>query len=195
MSTLHAVEPESIDGRDLTAGAPVDAERAAALFLRALGVDTDSADVAASPRRMAQAYADLMSAPPFEPTMFANDAGYAGLVLARSIPVQSLCEHHFLPFAGTAHIGYVPDGRILGLSKLARLAEFYARRPQVQERLTQQIADWLVDNLAAKAVGVVIDAEHTCMTMRGVGAIGSTTRTSVFVGDLVAADFLAQIAN
>lgn len=116
-------------------------------------------------------------------------------MLARAIPVQSVCEHHFLPFHGTAHIGYVPGDRLLGLSKLARLTEMFARRPQVQERLTQQIVDWLVDNLAPRGVGVVIDAEHTCMTLRGVRALGSTTRTSVFTGTLQAnpAEFLCQI--
>ncbi|MBK5216465.1 MAG: GTP cyclohydrolase I [Propionibacteriales bacterium] len=173
------------------------AESAAEAFLRALGVDTDSADMASSPRRMAAAYSELLSAPEFEPTTFKNDRAYSGLVIARSVPVQSICEHHFLPFTGTAHIGYVPGERILGLSKLARLAEMFARRPQVQERLTQQIADWLVDNLAPRSVGVVIDAEHTCMTLRGVRATGSTTRTSVFTGDLLEnpTGFLVQLPS
>ena len=171
------------------------AEHAAEAFLRALGVDTGSADIESSPRRMAAAYAELLSAPEFEPTMFENDRGYCGLVIARSVPVQSMCEHHFLPFTGVAHIGYVPGERILGLSKLARLAEMFARRPQLQERLTQQIADWLIDNLAPRSVGVVIDAEHTCMTLRGVRATGSTTRTSVFTGALLEnpSEFLAQL--
>ncbi len=188
MSALHSVEPTARP--DL-----IEAERAAALFLRALGLDVNNPDLADTPRRMAQAYGELTSEPAFSPTTFANDGRYGGLVLARAIPVQSVCEHHFLPFHGTAHIGYVPGDRLLGLSKLARLTQMFARRPQVQERLTQQIVDWLVDNLAPRGVGVVIDAEHTCMTMRGVRALGSTTRTSVFTGTLQAnpAEFLVQI--
>ena len=171
------------------------AELAAEAFLRALGVNTDSADMASSPHRMAAAYADLLCAPEFKPTTFENDRGYSGLVIARSVPVQSMCEHHFLPFMGVAHIGYVPGKRILGLSKLARLTEMFARRPQLQERLTQEIADWLVDNLAPRSVGVVIDAEHSCMTLRGVRATGSTTRTSVFTGNLLEnpTEFLVQL--
>jgi GTP cyclohydrolase I len=105
-------------------------------------------------------------------------------VLARSIPIRSVCEHHLLPFVGVAHVGYLPGTRILGLSKLARIVEHFACRPQVQERLTKQIADWLDEQLHPKGVGVVIDAEHTCMTLRGVQATGSTTVTSTLLGTL-----------
>ncbi len=105
-------------------------------------------------------------------------------MLARGIPLRSVCEHHLLPFFGTIHIGYLPAEHILGLSKLARLAEHFAHRPQVQERLTKQIADWLVEHLNPRGVGVVIEAEHTCMTMRGVRAIGSSTVTSTLLGML-----------
>ena len=91
-------------------------------------------------------------------------------MLATRIPVQSLCEHHLLPFTGVAHVGYLPGERILGLSKLARVVELFARDLQVQERLTQQVADWLQDNLRPRGVGVVIEAEHLCMSLRGVRA-------------------------
>jgi GTP cyclohydrolase IA len=100
------------------------------------------------------------------------------------LPVHSLCEHHLLPFVGVAHVGYLPGERILGLSKLARVVELFARRPQVQERLTQQVADWLQANLTPRGVGVVIEAEHLCMTMRGVRATGATTITSALHGQL-----------
>ena len=104
--------------------------------------------------------------------------------LARAIPVHSVCEHHLLPFTGVAHVGYLPGERILGLSKLARVVGHFARRPQVQERLTKQIADWLTEHLQPPGVGVVIQAEHMCMTLRGVQAVGSTTVTSTMLGTL-----------
>lgn len=110
--------------------------------------------------------------------------GLRRLVLARAIPVRSVCEHHLLPFVGVAHVGYLPGNRILGLSKLARIVEHFACRPQVQERLTKQVADWLDDNLTPRGVGVVIEAEHTCMTLRGVHASGSSTVTSTLLGSL-----------
>jgi GTP cyclohydrolase I len=160
------------------------AERAAGDFLRALGVSTDSESLRGTPGRMARAYAELFSPRPFDLTTFPNDEGYDELVLARGIPLRSVCEHHLLPFAGTVHIGYLPAERILGLSKLARVAEHFAYRPQVQERLTKQIADWLAEHLAPKGVGVVIEAEHTCMTLRGVQAAGSSTVTSTLLGTL-----------
>ncbi|WP_109472897.1 GTP cyclohydrolase I FolE [Ornithinimicrobium cavernae] len=161
-----------------------EATRAAAAFLAALGVDCDTESMARSPRRMAQAYAAMLTARPFEMTTFDNDEGYDELVLVRAIPVQSVCEHHLLPFTGIAHVGYLPGSRILGLSKFARVVELFARRPQVQERLTQQIADWIDGELAPRGVGVVVEAEHTCMTLRGVRARGTTTRTSALRGTL-----------
>ena len=160
------------------------AERAAGDFLRALGIPLDSESLRGTPRRMALAYAELLSARPFDLTTFPNDEGYDELVLARGIPLRSVCEHHLLPFVGTIHIGYLPAERILGLSKLARLAEHFAHRPQVQERLTKQIADWLELHLQPRGVGVVIEAEHTCMTLRGVQAAGSSTVTSTLLGML-----------
>lgn len=119
-------------------------------------------------------------------------------MLVRSIPFHSLCTHHLLPFHGLAHIGYLPGERILGLSKFARVVELFARRPQVQERLTQQVANWLDDHLAPRGVGVVLEAEHSCMSLRGVRAVGATTRTSALTGALrgdpaTRAEFLAAL--
>ncbi len=176
-AALRVVQPPS--GVDLVA-----AEQAAAAFLVALGVDLDSESLAATPARMARAYAEMFSPRPFDLTTFPNDAGYDELIIARSIPVHSVCEHHLLPFVGVAHVGYLPGDRILGLSKLARVVELFARRPQVQERLTQQIADWLQEQVAPRGVGVVIEAEHLCMTVRGVGVSGTTTVTSALHGQL-----------
>src|SRR4051812_10634674 len=158
------------------------AEKAAEAFLRALGVATDAPGLAETPRRMAEAYAEMLSPRSFDLTTFPNEEGYDELVLARDIPVQSVCEHHMLPFVGVAHVGYLPGERIVGLSKLARVVELFARRPQVQERLTTQVAGWLQDRLAPRGVGVVVEAEHMCMTLRGVRAPGSTTITSALLG-------------
>ncbi|MFF5989164.1 GTP cyclohydrolase I FolE [Prauserella flavalba] len=175
LRVVHEPDP----GVDLVA-----AEHAAAQFLRALGVESDSESLRGTPGRMARAYAELFSPRPFDLTTFPNDEGYDELVLARAIPVRSVCEHHLLPFVGVAHVGYLPGERILGLSKLARIVEHFARRPQVQERLTKQVADWLAEHLHPKGVGVVIEAEHSCMTLRGVQAAGSTTVTSTLLGVL-----------
>lgn len=176
-SALHVVQPDN--GVDLAA-----AERAAVEFLRALGVSTESESMGGTPRRMARAYAELFSPRAFDLTTFPNDEGYDELVLARGIPLRSACEHHLLPFVGTIHIGYLPATRILGLSKLARVAEHFSYRPQVQERLTKQIADWLDEQLNPRGVGVVVEAEHTCMTLRGVQAVGARTVTSTLLGTL-----------
>lgn len=165
--------------RDLAA-----AERAAADFLRALGLRVDSDTLRDTPRRMASAYAELLTPRAFNLTTFANDERYDELVLARDIPIRSVCEHHLLPFVGVAHVGYLPEERILGLSKLARVVELFAHGPQVQERLTKQVADWLAAQLLPRGVGVVIDAEHLCMTLRGVQAVGTRTLTSTFSGVL-----------
>jgi GTP cyclohydrolase I len=160
------------------------AERAAGQFLRALGISIDTEGLQGTPGRMARAYAELFSPRPFELTTFPNDEGYDELVMVRSIPVRSVCEHHLLPFVGVAHVGYLPGGRIVGLSKLARIVEHFACRPQVQERLTKQVADWLQDHLDPKGVGVVLEADHTCMTLRGVQAPGARTVTSTLLGIL-----------
>jgi GTP cyclohydrolase I len=176
------------------------ATRAARAFLEALGVDCDAPGTHASPRRMAEAYAAMLTARPFEATTFPNDEGYEALVLVTSIPVQSLCEHHFLPFTGVAHVGYLPGERLLGLSKLARVVELFAHRPQVQERLTEQVAGWVDEQLAPRGVGVVVQAEHACMTLRGVRAPGALTRTTALRGVLrdvgsQRAEFLAQLPD
>ena len=183
-------EPATTNVRPLHVPAPASridlaaAERAAADLLHALGIGTDTESLRNTPRRMARAYAELFSPPAFDLTTFPNDEGYNELVLARDIPLRSFCEHHLLPFVGVAHVGYLPGDRILGLSKLARVVTHFSSRPQVQERLTKQIADCLQDNLAPKGVGVVIEAEHTCMTLRGIRATGSSTVTSTLLGTL-----------
>ena len=165
--------------RDLTA-----ATVAAAAFLEALGVDLGPESLRETPARMARAYADLLTAREFKLTTFPNDEGYDELVMARNIPIRSVCEHHLLPFTGVAHVGYLPAARILGLSKLARVVEMFAHGTQVQERLTKQIADWLTRELEPNGVGVVIEAEHLCMTLRGVQAVGANTITSTMLGAL-----------
>jgi len=161
-----------------------EAENAVRALLRALGQDPDLEHLQQTPRRVADAYAELLTPEPFNLTTFANDEGYDELVLARDIPFQSLCEHHLLPFHGVAHVGYLPGERIVGLSKLARVLEQFARRLQVQERLTQQVADCLDSHLRPTGVGVVIEAEHQCMSLRGVRAHGSRTVTSALHGHL-----------
>src|SRR5215217_2834270 len=144
------------------------AESAAHDLLRALGADPNEESLRETPRRMAAAYAELLTPEPFTATTFPNDGDYDELVVVRDIPFHSLCEHHLLPFVGVAHVGYLPGERIVGLSKLGRVVDFYARRVQVQERLTTQVARWLCDTLEPRGVGVVIQAEHLCMSLRGV---------------------------
>jgi GTP cyclohydrolase I len=160
------------------------AEAAAAQLLDALGIDRTEAGLAGTPGRIARAYAELLTPRDFSMTTFPNEEGYDELVIARDIHFTSVCEHHLLPFIGTAVVAYLPAERIIGLSKLARVVELFARRPQVQERMTTQIAHWLNDNLQPKGVGIVLQAEHTCMTTRGVGARGATTVTSSLLGHL-----------
>jgi GTP cyclohydrolase I len=173
-------QPETVEHRRR-----IDRERATAAvadLVEALGLDPSTPGLADTPRRIADAYAELLSPVPFRPTTFPNDAGYDELVLVRDIPFVSVCEHHLLPFRGTAHVGYLPGDRVIGLSKLARLVETFARRPQVQERLTVQIADWLDDHLAPRGAGVVVEAEHLCMSIRGVRSSGARTVTSAMYG-------------
>jgi len=158
------------------------AEAAARDFLKALGMPCDTPSTVDSPRRMAAAYAQMLTAREFEMTTFDNDERYDEMVVVADIPMQSICEHHLLPFTGTAHIGYLPDRRILGLSKFARVVEMFAKRPQVQERLTKQVTDWLDEQLAPRGVGVVIEAAHSCMSLRGAQVHGTTTRTSSLTG-------------
>jgi GTP cyclohydrolase I len=174
---LHSVDgPSRID---LSA-----AEDAVRDLLVALGRDARDEHLADTPRRVASAYAELLSPESFQLTTFPNDEGYDELVVVRDIPFHSLCQHHLLPFTGVAHVGYLPGPRILGLSKLARVVSLFARDLQVQERLTKQIADLLQDRLQPKGVGVVLEAEHLCMSLRGVQATGSRTVTSAVHGRL-----------
>lgn len=177
--TLVAVSATPRAGRQIDVQA---AERAAEDLLVALGSDLDEAGLRETPRRMAAAYAELLTPQPFRPTMFPNEESYDGLVVSRSIPFHSLCMHHLLPFHGVAHIGYLPGERILGLSKFARIVELFARDLQVQERLTVQIADWLQEQLDPRGVGVVLEAEHLCMSLRGVQKFGARTVTSALHG-------------
>jgi GTP cyclohydrolase I len=158
------------------------AETAARDLLEALGVDVESESLRETPRRMADVYAELLTPTDFNPTTFPNDGEYDELVVARAIPFHSLCEHHLLPFVGVAHVGYLPGERIVGLSKLARVVDLHARSLQVQERMTKQIANWLERELDPKGVGVVVEAEHMCMSLRGVGKAGASTVTSALSG-------------
>ncbi|HEV7183979.1 MAG: GTP cyclohydrolase I [Actinomycetales bacterium] len=164
-----------------------DARRAQAAvheLLAALGRDLDDPNLADTPRRVSSSFHELLHREPLRMTTFPNDSGYDDLVLVRDIPFTSLCAHHLLPFRGIAHVGYLPADRLLGLSKLARVVEYFARDLQLQERLTMQIADRLDEELAPRGVGVVLEAEHLCMSIRGVQAEGARTRTSRFTGAL-----------
>jgi GTP cyclohydrolase I len=133
---------------------------------------------------MVDAYVELLTPEPFRATTFANEDGYDELVLVRAIPFHSLCMHHVLPFHGHAHVAYLPGERIVGISKLARVVEMFARDLQVQERLTTQIANWVERELRPKGVGVVLEAEHTCMSLRGVRKVGAVTVTSALRGEI-----------
>lgn len=168
-------------GAAMTVDAP-GAERAVRDLLIALGRDPADEHLAATPRRVAASFIELLTPERFDLTTFANEEGYDELVLVRDIPFRSLCQHHLLPFHGVAHVGYVPGDRILGLSKLARVVELFASDLQVQERLTKQVADWLQEHLQPKGVGVVLEADHLCMSLRGVLATGSRTVTSAVHG-------------
>ena len=160
-----------------------DAARRAALdLLHALGADVEDESLADTPRRVADAYAELLTPRPFRATTFPNEDGYDELIVARSIPFHSLCMHHLLPFHGSAHIAYLPGERIIGLSKLGRVVEYFSRDLQIQERLTTQVADWLERELEPKGVGVVLEAEHLCMSLRGVQTLGAKTVTSALRG-------------
>jgi GTP cyclohydrolase I len=172
------------------AGGRVDEARAAAAvreLLLAIGEDPDRPGLQDTPGRVARAYAETFAGlwqDPYDVLATTFDEGHDEMVLVKDIPMYSTCEHHLVPFHGQAHVGYIPgaDGRVTGLSKLARLVEVYARRPQVQERMTRQIADALYDVLKPQGVLVVIQAEHLCMAMRGVRKPGSTTVTSAVRG-------------
>jgi GTP cyclohydrolase I len=162
-------------------------EKAVREILIAIGEDPDREGLVRTPARVARAYAELFAGLRVDPTSVittAFEANHEEMILVRDIDVSSLCEHHLLPFHGRAHLGYIPGrhGRITGLSKLARLVEVYARRPQVQERLTSQVADVLMSQLDPRGVIVVVECEHMCMTMRGIQKAGARTVTSAVRG-------------
>jgi GTP cyclohydrolase I len=175
-------------GAATTAPHPVDharIERAVREILLAVGEDPDREGLLETPARVARMYAEMFGGLHADPRTHLRQAfteKYDEIVLVRDIAFNSVCEHHLLPFMGHAHIGYLPNGRVLGLSKLARLVEVVSHRPQVQERMTEQIADLLVDDLGAKGVAVVVEATHTCMTIRGVRKPGSVCVTSAMKG-------------
>ena len=171
-------------------------------FLQALGLDLEDPDLAGTDLRVARAYEELLAGlrAGSEPRLetFPNPERHRGLVAVTGIPFHSLCAHHFLPFFGHAHVGYVPGERLAGLSKLARAVEYHARRPQLQERLAEGIASWLEERLAPGGVIVVIQARHLCMEMRGVAKHGALTTTTAVRGtcadERVQEGFLARIA-
>ena len=160
------------------------AERAALELLRAVGADLDSPGLIGTPRRVAASFAELLTPAEFGATSFPNEGRYDELVVVRDIHFHTLCMHHLLPFYGQAHVAYLPGERIIGISKLARVVETYARDLQLQERMTVQIADRLEQDLRPRGVGVVLSAEHTCMTIRGVRKPGARTVTSALRGSL-----------
>ncbi len=161
-------------------------EAAVRELLLAIGEDPDRAGLAETPRRVADMYEEIfagMREDPTEHLKIFSEVPSEDMVAVRDIPLHSMCEHHLLPFVGVAHIAYIPqDGRVLGLSKLARIVNNFARRPQLQERLTAQIADFLEKELSPLGVAVVVEAEHLCMTMRGVRASGASTQTTALRG-------------
>jgi GTP cyclohydrolase I len=176
-------------------------ERALREIIEAIGEDPSREGLLDTPGRVARMYAELFEGLRTDPTEYLKvgfEAGHDEMVILRDIPFYSVCEHHFMPFHGRAAVGYIPDGRVVGLSKLARLVEGYARRPQLQERLTSQVADALMDTLEPDGVAVVIEAEHLCMTQRGVkkpGArmITSATRGTFRKNEVTRAEFLSLV--
>ena len=185
---------------------PVDLERiqrAMREIIEAVGEDPAREGLRGTPERVARMYAELfegLRTDPKELLSVGFEVGHDEMVILKDIPFYSVCEHHFMPFHGVAAIGYVPDGRVVGLSKLARLVDAYARRPQIQEQLTGQIADTLMEALEPDGVAVVIDAEHLCMTARGAKKPGSRMETSATRGafrknEVTRGEFLALVRS
>jgi GTP cyclohydrolase I len=170
------------------------------LFL-AIGEDPDREGLRETPRRISDMYAEIFGGLQLDPSEYLRvgfEVAHDEMVILRNIPFYSMCEHHFLPFHGEAHVGYVPDGRVVGISKLARVVEAYARRPQIQEQLTSQVAEAIMETLRPDGVAVVIEAEHLCMTMRGVKKPGSRMVTSAMRGEfrqssVTRAEFLSLV--
>jgi GTP cyclohydrolase I len=176
------------------------AEAAIRSLLEALGEDVEREGLQETPARVARMYAEFFSGMNEDPTehikLFSQESAEeeGGLVIVRDIPVVSMCEHHLLPFFGRAHIAYRPTGgQVIGLSKLARIVSVFARRPQVQERLTAQIADFLYENLPCSGAAVAITAEHTCMTLRGIKAMGAVTDTRALRGDFLDGELRREV--
>jgi GTP cyclohydrolase I len=160
-------------------------QAAVRMILEAVGEDPEREGLQGTPRRVADLYEEVFAGLTIDPSGYLAvgfEESHKEMVVLRDIPFTSMCEHHLLPFVGKAHVGYIPAGRIVGLSKLARVVEGFARRPQLQERLTSQIADTIVDGIKPVGVGVVIEAQHYCMIMRGVKKPGSTMVTSAMRG-------------
>lgn len=185
---------------------PIDKDRIAAAvreILIAIGEDPDREGLRETPQRVARMYQELFGGLHNDPAVHTKkffSESYNEVVLVRDISFNSICEHHLMPFMGKVHIGYIPDGRVIGLSKLARVVEVFSRRPQVQERLTEDIAELLFRELKAKAVAVVVEAEHTCITVRGVKKPGALCITSALRGGFLKhpssrAEILALILN
>lgn len=182
----------------------VDEERVRAAvveLIAAIGEDPEREGLRETPRRIADMYAEIVAGLYSDPRHLLDvrfEEGQDEMVILKDIPFYSLCEHHFLPFHGVAHVGYVPEGKVVGISKLARVVELFAKRPQLQERLTGQIADCIMDALQPDGVAVVVEAEHLCMTMRGVKKPGSRMVTSAMRGhfkkrSVTRAEFLALV--
>jgi GTP cyclohydrolase I len=172
VSTARLPQPRTVAPEDESAA------EAAAGLLAALGISLDDEHRRDTPARLARALREMLTPPAFDPTSFDNADGYAELIVVEAMPFFSLCEHHVLPFVGTATVAYLPGDRLVGLSKLAWVVQLYARRLQVQERMTGEIADWLDTELAPRGVGVRLRAEHLCMSLRGARASGAVTTTT-----------------
>lgn len=177
-------------------------ETAVSTILSAIGEEPSREGLLGTPARVRRMYAELTAGYATDPDEVLNDAifdvGYSEMVLVKDIPFHSLCEHHLLPFAGSVAVAYIPDGRVIGLSKIPRVVDMYARRLQVQERLTQQVADFLMDRLAPKGVGVVVEATHLCASMRGIRKPGMIMTTSAVLGifrrsDKTRAEFFSHL--
>ncbi|MFN8621694.1 MAG: GTP cyclohydrolase I FolE [Chloroflexota bacterium] len=173
-------------------------------ILREIGEDPERQGLLGTPARVHRMYAELTAGYHVDPVRLLNgavfDVDYSEMVVVKDIPFHSLCEHHLLPFFGNAAVAYIPDGRVIGLSKIPRVVEMYARRLQVQERMTQQVADFLMEHLAPKGVGVVMEATHLCAVMRGVRKPGTVMTTSAVLGlfrrnDKTRAEFFSHLAR
>ena len=174
---------------------------AVTMLLLAIGEDPGRDGLVDTPRRISEMYGEILEGLSLDPAKYLNvdfEVAHDEMVILRNIPFYSMCEHHFLPFHGEAHVGYIPDGRVVGISKLARVVEGFARRPQLQERLTSQVAETIMKSIKPDGVAVVIEAEHLCMTMRGVRKPGSRMVTSGMRGqfkksDVTRSEFLALV--